>query len=299
MRYFQGRKVFYEGKNFIVTLVKAGNMGEPLFFGCTDFSVTDPWIMKQRHMYENCTELALIFKCDDPTIKRPELMSHRERKILYKNPDYFGCEGLRSSAKEFAGLINSIKNNGVVVQFQMKSGLMICTDDFSENLEKLDVCLFALSVPFKGTKTVEPDEVGKALNSFQKEKMYDPMYSSHIIDYEISRAKAPELVGKSLEKVTIISSGLRSAYEYNSYIWPSKMEVLNPIHLAFKYVGSKLEKAEHTKKGSNGAVTIESQEGWMEMRKNPKAYYRIYEDALGTFTNRHVREIVQKEINKF
>lgn len=293
MKQFKKRKIIYYGRNFILVLVKEGRANQPVFIGCTDFSMTDPWIMKQKQAYKKCTELALIFKGDNPKCKDPKTMSRAEQKLLKTHHEYFGCEGLARTAVELAWFINNLKVP-CVVQGHIKSALMLCTDEFWCNLKKKDVEVFAIAPPLNGTKAVEQSEVEKALNGLEVKGVYNPLFRHHIIDDEIGKEYAHKFVGKNLDKVNIITCALNKKLVYD--FDPSICDFINPMNLTFKYIGQKLEKSENAK-SSNGEVTLESQESFQLYGQIPKTMRRIYDSVWNAVNNRFVVQLIQNEID--
>lgn len=285
MKRYKRQKVVYNGQNFILTMVKKGEKDDKIVILCTDFSLHDPISLKCKPMYNNCTILGMYFKDDDPERKKLTL----RRRIIYRlKPERFGCKGLKQAGEELATFINNLEDEKeVVLQFIAKSARMTFMAEFNETLLKKEkVKTVALSVPFLGTKAVNKQETKECLNKLEFHTS-EQFSSHHIIDDEIA-------TGMKLEKLvfppnlTLISSSL---FLENYFDYPvSFYERINPINLFFEFLAKKLEKSENTR-ASNGIITLKSQEAIA-------TDFRIYASLANTFSNKHVKELVQKIIDE-
>lgn len=285
MRY-KGQPIIYNGKNFILTLVKQEKETAPIVIGCTDFSINDPISLKYKSQYNNCTELALYFKDDNPEIKQ---LSFRKKIIKKFMPYKFGCNGLKDTATELAFYINEIEVP-VILQFVCKSARMLFTETFKKYLKKREISIIALSVPFLGTKVIMKQEVKKALNCLEY-SISEFFSSHHIIDDEIATsAKLGKIVVPECKNITIFSSTL-SKHDITTFpILKTDKKIIN---LFFKFLGRKLEKSEG-ESSSNGFITLKSQESIDIPDVN---LIRIYDSLANIFKNRHVKLITQNIID--
>ena len=280
-RISKGKPLYYNGRNFVIIELQRGKEGEPVFIGCTDFSITDPYINIQRHLYTGCTELALYFKDD----------ADEQSDV---NLEYKGCKGLESAAEELAEFINQL-NEHVVLEFLCKSALMLHLPQFVDNMiNKEKVHINALYVPFLGTCATERHTLMMHLNDVQF-AIAEFFSSHHQIDDEIRRDSA------LLKKVVSLTDDFECFYysaTLNSktkiYYFTKPKGIKNSLMTCFfKFLGKKLEKVEGVT-DSNGLVTLKSQEHSLKV---PSECVRLYDSMAHVFYHKQIVNDIQKVID--
>lgn len=171
--------VVYNGRNFILTLVKKGIEGEPIVIINNGWTIKDPFSGPIKPSYQNCWIFGLYYKLSDPRLLEPK--RGRIAKLWKKNPEYFGCRGLQDSGKELERLVKDQMSweNVIIVGFTKSATMILNHVSWPGN-----VTIDAICPIFKGTYSVMPEVMEKHLHCFWH--LISWIYSGHLADDDIA-----------------------------------------------------------------------------------------------------------------
>lgn len=85
---YRGQRIVYNGRNFILTLVKEGKRGETYLIINNGWTMYDPFSVPVKPDFPNAWIFDLYYKLSNPQIHFPK--RRREKKLFIKRPEFFG-----------------------------------------------------------------------------------------------------------------------------------------------------------------------------------------------------------------
>lgn len=281
--------VVYNGRNFILTLVKEGKKGEPIVIINNGWTIKDPFSKPVRPSYKNAWILGLYYKLSDPKLLEPK--RGRIKKLWKENPEYFGCKGLMDSGKELEKLVvKQMSWDKVIIVGFTKSATMILNNvSWSKN-----VTINAICPIFKGTYSTIPKTMKKHMHIFWK--LVEWILSEHIVDEDISVGsdylEYADYSKLESTKVYIKMSSL------DNNVSSTLKEKIQPVNVLFKIFSPIMEKVLKCEDGeqqyrSNGFLSFNTQWPPDSMEANLECIYASMPMALN---HPKVKSMIQKQI---
>lgn len=216
--------VVYNGRNFILTLVKKGIEGEPIVIINNGWTIKDPFSGPIKPSYQNCWIFGLYYKLSDPRLLEPK--RGRIKRLWKKHSEYFGCRGLLDSGKELERLVKDQLSweNVILVGFTKSATMILNHVSWPEN-----VTIDAICPIFKGTYSVMPEVMEKHLHWFWH--LISWIYSGHLADDDIAVGaeylENADYSGLKKVDVNVTVSALDREFQHT---WK---DVIHPVNLFF------------------------------------------------------------------
>ncbi len=234
MGQYLNQPIVYNGRNFILTLVKEGKPGETYLIVNNGFTIKDPFAGPVKPDFPNAWIFGLYYKLSNPAKSFPK--RRRVKKLLKERPEFFGCEGLYEAQKELMQLLEEqMASNYVILVGFTKSAVMILNHaKYSSN-----VLVDAICPMFEGTLSTMPDVMRRYLKWFYRCVGF--LLTEHIADEDISVC-SPYLLeadysGLNPGQLTVVRSTFDKRVEHT---WK---DVCNPANLFFRLASPIMEKA--------------------------------------------------------
>lgn len=284
-----GQPVVYNGRNFILTLVKQGQKGEPFVIINNGWTIKDPFSKPVKQDYQNCTIFGLYYKLSDPNLLKPK--KGRIKRLWKKHPEYFGCRGLLDSAKELQNLVTQQMawEKVIIVGFTKSATMILNNVLWSEN-----VIIYAICPIFKGTYSTMPEIMKKNMHIFWK--LVSWILSEHLVDEDISAhseylQKADYSKMKGI-KANVIMSSLDKSFAHSL---KEKLHLIDVFFRAFLPIIEKtIEKEEGPQEHmSNAFLSFDTQWPPDEINANLDC---IYASMPRTLNHPKVKQMIQKQI---
>lgn len=254
---YLNQKVVYNGRNFILTLVQEGRTPKDTIVIINNgWTMNDPFCQPVKPMCQDAYVFGLYYKLSDPFISFPK--NNRIKKMLQKNPEFFGCQGLLMAEKELEELVNTQLNgrNVILVGFTKSANMLLNHSNYSAN-----VTIDAICPMFEGTFSTIPAIMKKELSFIYP--CVGWILSEHIVDEDISvnseyLKKADYSMAEKMN-VNVVISTLDSKVEHTI------KDLWNPINLFFWLVSPIMDRTvrkhalDSTSYKSNGFIAFKSQ----------------------------------------
>lgn len=282
--------VVYNGRNFILTLVKEGMEGEPIVIINNGWAMKDPFSKPIKPSYQNCQIYGLYYKLSDPKLLEPK--RGRIKRIWKKHPEYFGCRGLLDSGKELERLVKDQMSweNIILVGFTKSATMILNGVSWSEN-----VTIDAICPIFKGTYSVMPEVMKKHLHCFWY--LISWIYSGHLVDDDIAVGakylEESDYAGLKKADVNVIISILDREVEHT---WK---DVIHPVNLFFKICSPIIDGIIYKEEGeqphkSNGFLSYLTQRPPFKNKIIENGH--VYSSMPTTLNHPIVKSMIQKQI---
>lgn len=251
------QKVIYNGRNFILTLVQGGRTPkDAVVIVNNGWTMKDPFCQPIKPMCQNAHVFGLYYKLSDPFISFPK--NNRIKKLLQKNPEFFGCQGLLAAEKELEELVNTelCDKNVILVGFTKSANMLLNHSSYSSN-----VTIDAICPMFEGTFSTIPVIMKKEIPFIYP--LVGWILSEHIVDEDISvnseyLKKADYNMAEKMD-VNVVISTLDAKVEH------SIKDLCNPINFFFWMVSPIMDRTvkkhttDDTNYKSNGFISFKSQ----------------------------------------
>lgn len=285
--------VVYNGRNFILTLVKEGIEGEPFVIINNGWTIKDPFSGPIKQSYHNCWIIGLYYKLSDPKLLEPK--KGRIQRLWKKHPEYFGCRGLLDSGKELERLVKDQMSweEVIIVGFTKSATMILNHVVWPEN-----VTINAICPIFYGTYSTMPEIMKKYMHIFWK--LVDWILSEHIVDEDISVGSEylenADYSGIEEINVNVVISSLDK-----KFLRIGK-ELFHPANLFFKVFSPIMERTIEKQEGpqeykSNGFLSFETQHPPFIYQCPPfRVLEFVYASMPTTLNHPTVKSMIQKQI---
>lgn len=287
-QYFD-QTIVYNGRNFILTLVKEGKPGETYLIVNNGFTIKDPFAGPVKPDFPNAWIFGLYYKLSNPEVSFPK--RRRVKKLLKKRPEFFGCEGLHEAQKELMQLLEKqmASNYVILVGFTKSAVMMLNHAKYSSN-----VLVDAICPMFKGTLATIPDIMKKYLKWFYP--CVGWILTEHIVDEDIKPYSEylleADYTGINPEQVTVVRSTLDNRVKH------TKKETRKLGNLFFRLASPIMEKAikenwyDDTGYRSNAFISYQSQTPKFKVSN----LITVYASMPMTLNHPKVRELISSQI---
>lgn len=284
-----GQPIVYDGRNFILTLVKKGKPGETYLIISNGWTIKDPFSQPVRDEFSNAWVLGLYYKLSNPDILQPR--RKRVKKLLKRHKEFFGCEGLYEAGKELEQLVREkMSFKQVLLVGHTKSANMFLNSvEYGPNVDIIAICPM-----FEGNLATIPEMLKKYFGKLSP--IACNILTEHIVDRDISVGsnylKKANYSGVRPEKVTVVISSL------DERIWHSWKDTVNPANIFFGLISIITDKAireqqlDDTGYKSNAFLSYKTQFPPFSVSK----IITVYASLPITLANRAVKELINRKI---
>ncbi len=289
-KYFD-QHIVYNGRNFILTLVKEGKPGETYLIINNGWSIKDPFCAPVKPDYHNAWIFGLYYKLSNPKKSFPK--RRRVKRLLRNNPEFFGCEGLYDAQMELMQLLEKqmASNYVILVGFTKSAAMILNHAKYSQR-----VLVDAICPMFEGTLSTMPNVMKKYLKWFYN--CVGWILTEHIADEDISVNSryllGADYSGLNPEQVTIVRSTLDARVPHT---WK---EVWNPANLFFLLASPIMDKAirencyDDTGYRSNGFLSFKTQTPQFKVSN----IITLYSSMPVTLNHPQVRVLIKSQIKQ-
>lgn len=287
-QYFN-QPIVYNGRNFILTLVREGKPGETYLIVNNGWTIKDPFSRPVKPDFPNAWIFGLYYKLSDPEKSLPK--RRRVKKLLKERPEFFGCEGLYETQRELMQLLETqmASNYVILVGFTKSAVMMLNHAKYSSN-----VLVDAICPMFEGTLATIPDIMKKYLKWFYR--CVGWLLTEHIVDEDIrpysSYLLEADYTGLNPEQVTVVRS------TFDNRVKHTRKEARRLGNLFFRLISPIMEKAirenwcDDTGYRSNAFLSYASQTPKFKVSN----LITVYGSMPMTFNHPKVRELIKSQI---
>ena len=281
--------IVYDGRNFILTLVKEGKPGETYLIISNGWTIKDPFSQPVRDEFSNAWVFGLYYKLSNPDILQPR--RRRVKKLLKRHNEFFGCEGLYDAGKELEQLVRErMSSKEVLLVGHTKSANMLLNDvSYGSNVDIIAICPM-----FKGNLATMPEMLKKYLGVFSPIACL--ILTDHIVDRDISVGsrylKYANYSKVKRNQVSVVISSLDEKIRHN---W---LDTINPANVFFGLISIITDKAireqqlDETGYKSNAFLSYKTQFPPFAVSK----IITVYASLPITFRHREVIELINTKI---
>lgn len=281
--------IVYNGRNFILTLVKRGKPGETYLIINNGWTIKDPFSHPIKDEFPNAWIFGLYYKLSNPDILQPQ--RKRIKKLLKKHKEFFGCEGLYDAGKELEQLVKEkMSSKEVLLVGSTKSANMLLNDvEYSSNVDIIAICPM-----FDGNLATIEEMLKKYFGIFYP--ITHEILTDHIVDRDISTGsdylKNANYSKTKPEQVTVVISSL------DERIWHSWKECINPANVFFGFISIITDKAireqqlDETGYKSNAFLSYKTQFPPFSVSK----IIKVYGSLPTTMGHKRVKELINSKI---
>lgn len=281
--------VVYDGRNFILTLVKKGKPGETYLIFANGWTIKDPFSHPVRDEFPNAWIFGLYYKLSNPDILQPR--RKRVKKLLKRHKEFFGCEGLYEAGKELEQLVREkMSFKQVLLVGHTKSANMFLNSvEYGPNVDIIAICPM-----FEGNLATMEEMLKKYFGKLSP--IAHNILTDHIVDREIrvgSRyLKTANYSNVKSEQVTVVISSLDERIRHS---WKDN---INPANLFFGLISIITDKAireqelDDTGYKSNAFLSYKTQFPPFSVSK----IITVYASLPITLNHRVVMELINRKI---
>lgn len=283
--------IVYDGRNFILTLVKKGKPGETYLIISNGWTIKDPFSNPVRDEFPNAWVFGLYYKLSNPDILQPR--RERVKKLLKRHNEFFGCEGLYDAGKELEQFVREkMSSKEVLLVGHTKSANMLLNDvSYSSNVDIIAICPM-----FEGNLATMPEMLEAYFGVFSS--ITCEILTDHIVDRDISVGsrylKYANYSKVKSKQVTVVISSLDEKIQHN---WK---DTINPFNVFFRLISIITDKAikeqqlDETGYKSNAFLSYKTQFPPFPVSK----IITVYASLPTTLGNRKVKELINKKIKE-
>lgn len=290
-RAYFDQPIVYDGRNFILTLVKKGKPGETCLIINNGWTIKDPFSLPIRDEFPNAWVFGLYYKLSNPDILRPR--RKRVKKLLKRHKEFFGCEGLYEAGKELEQLVREkMSSKEVLLVGHTKSANMLLNDVvYGSNVDIIAICPM-----FEGNLATMPEMLEKYFGKFSR--IACNILTEHIVDRDISVGsryiKNANYSGVNPEKVTVVISSLDERIRHN---WKDTINLANVFFGLLSIITDKAireQKLDDTGYKSNAFLSYKTQFPPFPVSK----IITVYASLPITLKNKAVKKLINNKINE-
>lgn len=283
--------VVYDGRNFILTLVKKGKSGETYLIINNGWTIKDPFSRSVRDEFSNAWIFGLYYKLSNPDILQPK--RKRVKKLLKKHKEFFGCEGLLEAGKELEQLVKEkmASKEVLLVGFTKSANMLLNDVSYGSNVDIIAICPM-----FEGNLATMSEMLEKYLGKLSS--IAHNILTDHIVDRDISVGsrylKTANYSKVKSEQVTVVISSL------DERIWHSWKDTINPANLFFGLISIITDKAIREQKlddtgyKSNAFLSYKTQFPPFSISR----IITVYASLPITLANRDVKKLINRKISE-
>lgn len=288
--YFE-QPIVYDGRNFILTLVKKGKPGETYLIINNGWTIKDPFSHPIRDEFPNAWVFGLYYKLSNPDILQPR--RKRVKKLLKRHKEFFGCEGLYDAGKELEQLVREkMSSKEVLLVGHTKSSNMLLNDvSYGSNVDIIAICPM-----FEGNLATMPEMLEKYFGKFSP--IACNILTEHILDRDISVGskylKNANYCGVIPNQVTVVISSLDERIRHS---WKDTINLANIFLGLISIITDKAireNKLDDTGYKSNAFLSYKTQFPPFSVSK----IITVYASLPTTFNHRTVKKLINKKIAK-
>lgn len=284
-----GQPIVYDGRNFILTLVKEGKPGETYLIISNGWTIKDPFSQPVRDEFSNAWVFGLYYKLSNPDILQPR--RGRVKKLLKRHNEFFGCKGLYDAGKELEQLVREkLSSKEVLLVGHTKSANMLLNDvSYGSNVDIIAICPM-----FKGNLATMPEMLKKYFGVFSPIACH--ILTDHIVDRDISVGsiylKCANYSKVKRNQVSVVISSLDEKIHHN---W---MDTIKPANVFFGLISIITDKAireqqlDETGYKSNAFLSYKTQFPPFAVSK----IITVYASLPITLRHRAVKELINRKI---
>lgn len=281
--------VVYDGRNFILTLVKKGKPGETYLIINNGWTIKDPFSLPIKDEFPNAWVFGLYYKLSNPDILQPK--RKRVKKLLKRHKEFFGCEGLYEAGKELEQLVREkMSFKQVLLVGHTKSANMFLNSvEYGPNVDIIAICPM-----FEGNLATMEEMLKKYFGKLSP--IACNIVTDHIIDRDISIGsrylKNANYSKVKSEQVTVVISSLDEKIRHS---WK---DTINPANLFFGLISIITDKAireqelDDTGYKSNAFLSYKTQFPPFSVSK----IITVYASLPITLNHRVVMELINRKI---
>lgn len=293
MESYFDQPIVYNGRNFILTLVKKGGEGQPFVVINNGFTIKDPFSIPVKSCCQDAWIFGLYYKLSAPSLSFPKKL--RVKYYLKTHPEYFGCKGLEEAGKELRNLVKTqmTRNSVILVGFTKSATMLLKSGPYPFNVTIDGICPI-----LEGTFSIMPDVMKQYLGIIYP--LVGWIDSQHIVDEDIrvgsEYLRKEDYSDIEQNDVYLVASSLDKKV---SHTWKDVLKLSNLCCLPLALIMDKIvsnHNLDDTGYRSNGFLSLKTQLPKFEINKERVTI--LYCSMPTTLSHKEVTLLIQKQIDE-